>query len=112
MSPTGTSCCPRTGSARSFSAARSATTARSWKVATRATTRCTGLHTGRSTGRSTGPIASSAPPPDGRRVVLYAPTWRDDAAIREGRYQFDLRLDLAAAADALGGDHVLLLRLR
>jgi CDP-glycerol glycerophosphotransferase len=49
--------------------------------------------------------------PDGKRVVLYAPTWRDDAAIREGRYQFDLRLDLAAAADALGGDHVLLLRL-
>jgi CDP-glycerol glycerophosphotransferase len=49
--------------------------------------------------------------PDGKRVVLYAPTWRDDAAIREGRYQFDLRLDLAAAAEALGGDHVLLLRL-
>jgi CDP-glycerol glycerophosphotransferase len=49
--------------------------------------------------------------PDGKRVVLYAPTWRDDAAVQEGRYQFDLRLDTGAAADALGGDHVLLLRL-
>jgi CDP-glycerol glycerophosphotransferase len=49
--------------------------------------------------------------PDGKRVVLYAPTWRDDAAEREGRYRFDMHLDLDAAAGALGEDHVLLLRL-
>jgi CDP-glycerol glycerophosphotransferase len=47
--------------------------------------------------------------PEGRTAVLYAPTWRDDQ--REGdRYRLDLRLDVAAARAALGGDHVLLLR--
>lgn len=39
----------------------------------------------------------------GQRVTLYAPTWRDGAG-------FALHLDLAAAADRLGDDHVLLLR--
>jgi len=45
-----------------------------------------------------------------QRVVLYAPTWRDDAFQQGGRYRFELRLDLDAAAKALGGDHVMLLR--
>ena len=51
--------------------------------------------------------------PAGKRVVLYVPTWRDDAATdqRSGRYRFDLKLDLDAAAAALGDDHVLLIRL-
>ena len=50
--------------------------------------------------------------PPGKRVVLYAPTWRDDAAAeRGGQYRFDLKLDLGAAAAALGADHVLLIRL-
>jgi CDP-glycerol glycerophosphotransferase len=48
--------------------------------------------------------------PAGRRVVLYAPTWRDDAFRQGDRYRFDLQLDLDAAAKALGGDHVILLR--
>jgi CDP-glycerol glycerophosphotransferase len=48
--------------------------------------------------------------PDGKRVVLYAPTWRDDAFQQAGRYRFDTRLDLHAAAGALGSDHVILLR--
>jgi len=47
--------------------------------------------------------------PEGHRVVLYAPTWRDDQ--RHGdRYRLDLRLDLAAARRELGRDHVLLVR--
>ncbi len=49
--------------------------------------------------------------PHGKRVVLYAPTWRDDALQLNGRYRFELQLDLDAAAKSLGGDHVLLLRL-
>jgi CDP-glycerol glycerophosphotransferase len=48
--------------------------------------------------------------PAGKRVVLYAPTWRDDAFQQGGRYRFELQLDLHAAARALSGDHVILLR--
>ncbi|MBO2452408.1 bifunctional glycosyltransferase family 2 protein/CDP-glycerol:glycerophosphate glycerophosphotransferase [Actinomadura barringtoniae] len=47
--------------------------------------------------------------PEGKRVVLYAPTWRDDQA-RAGGYRMDLRIDLDAARRALGDDHVLLVR--
>ncbi|MFP3965737.1 bifunctional glycosyltransferase family 2 protein/CDP-glycerol:glycerophosphate glycerophosphotransferase [Actinomadura fulvescens] len=49
--------------------------------------------------------------PEGKKVVLYAPTWRDDQYYSRGRYKFDLRLDLARAQAALGHDHVLLVRL-
>ncbi|MGW6141098.1 bifunctional glycosyltransferase/CDP-glycerol:glycerophosphate glycerophosphotransferase [Streptomyces sp. NPDC055140] len=48
--------------------------------------------------------------PEDRRVVLYAPTWRENQPRRGGRYGLDLRLDLAAAQRALGEDHVLLVR--
>ncbi|RPK64171.1 CDP-glycerol:poly(glycerophosphate) glycerophosphotransferase [Streptomyces sp. ADI96-02] len=48
--------------------------------------------------------------PEGRRVVLYAPTWREDRPKRGGRYGHGLDLDPALAADALGEDHVLLVR--
>ncbi|WP_051967047.1 CDP-glycerol glycerophosphotransferase family protein [Kitasatospora mediocidica] len=47
--------------------------------------------------------------PDGKRVVLYAPTWRDDDRT-DGGYRLDLRIDLDAARRALGSDHVLLVR--
>ncbi|MFI6520090.1 CDP-glycerol glycerophosphotransferase family protein [Spirillospora sp. NPDC050679] len=47
--------------------------------------------------------------PEGKRVVLYAPTWRDDQQATHG-YLMDLRIDLAAARRALGDDHVLLVR--
>ncbi|WP_030168864.1 bifunctional glycosyltransferase/CDP-glycerol:glycerophosphate glycerophosphotransferase [Spirillospora albida] len=47
--------------------------------------------------------------PEGAKVVLYAPTWRDDQA-RAGGYRMELKLDLAAAREALGDDHVLLVR--
>ncbi|MEG9547555.1 CDP-glycerol glycerophosphotransferase family protein [Streptomyces baarnensis] len=48
--------------------------------------------------------------PEGRRVVLYAPTWRDDQPRQGGRYGLDLRLDLEQARQALGEDQVLLVR--
>ncbi|WP_285563771.1 bifunctional glycosyltransferase family 2 protein/CDP-glycerol:glycerophosphate glycerophosphotransferase [Streptomyces sp. RTGN2] len=48
--------------------------------------------------------------PDGKRAVLYAPTWREDQPRNGGRYTMDLRLDLAAAERELGADTVLLVR--
>jgi len=48
--------------------------------------------------------------PEGRRVVLYAPTWREDLPRQGGRYELDLQLDLDQAREALGEDHVLLVR--
>jgi CDP-glycerol glycerophosphotransferase len=46
-----------------------------------------------------------------QRVLLYAPTWRDDAFQQNGRYRFELKLDLQRVTAALGDDHILLLRL-
>ena len=48
-------------------------------------------------------------PPD-KRVVLYAPTWRDDEYYGPGQYKLSLYLDLDRAAESLAGDHVLLIR--
>jgi CDP-glycerol glycerophosphotransferase len=49
--------------------------------------------------------------PEGKRVVLYAPTWRDNQVYSNGRrYRFDMRLDLERAWQALGRDHVFLIR--
>lgn len=48
--------------------------------------------------------------PAGKRVVLYAPTWRDDAFQQGGRYRFAPQLDLDAAVRELGRDYVILLR--
>jgi CDP-glycerol glycerophosphotransferase len=49
--------------------------------------------------------------PPGKRVVLYAPTWRDNQVYANGkRYRFDLRLDLEQAYAALGDDYVFLIR--
>ncbi|MEV4559340.1 CDP-glycerol glycerophosphotransferase family protein [Kitasatospora sp. NPDC049285] len=48
--------------------------------------------------------------PEGKRVVLYAPTFREDRRLPDGGYQLDLRLDLDAAKAALGEDQVLLVR--
>jgi CDP-glycerol glycerophosphotransferase len=48
--------------------------------------------------------------PAGRKVVLYAPTWRDDEFYGPGQYKMFLQLDLDRAARELGDDHVLLVR--
>jgi CDP-glycerol glycerophosphotransferase len=49
--------------------------------------------------------------PPGKKVVLYAPTWRDDALPERNGYRFFMKLDLDAAARSLGDDHILLLRM-
>ena len=46
---------------------------------------------------------------EGRRVVLYAPTWRDDEYFGEGS-DIPLALDLPTWCEALGEDHDLLVR--
>lgn len=48
--------------------------------------------------------------PTDRKVVLYAPTWRDDKFYGPGRYRLDLQIDLDKAATELGHDHALLIR--
>ncbi|MFC0038085.1 CDP-glycerol glycerophosphotransferase family protein [Actinomadura rayongensis] len=48
--------------------------------------------------------------PAGKKVVMYAPTWRDDFHFAIGKRAFQLELDLDRASAALGDDHVLLLR--
>lgn len=48
--------------------------------------------------------------PDGKKVVLYAPTWRDDFHHAIGKRAFRLEFDIDQFRTALGRDHVLLLR--
>jgi CDP-glycerol glycerophosphotransferase len=48
--------------------------------------------------------------PDHKRVVLYAPTYRDHVKDARGRYRLELRLDLERLHDAVGDDCVILFR--
>lgn len=56
-------------------------------------------------------IRESVGVPPGKKVVLYAPTWRDDDQAPGKRYLFDLPLDVERLQKKLGADTVLLLRL-
>jgi CDP-glycerol glycerophosphotransferase len=48
--------------------------------------------------------------PAGKKVIMYAPTWRDNQYYASGRYRFDFRLDLQDAYRTLGDDYVFLVR--
>lgn len=48
--------------------------------------------------------------PEGKKVVLYAPTWRDDEYYDKGKYKFTLKLDLYKMQEELGEDFVVILR--
>lgn len=48
--------------------------------------------------------------PEGKRVILYAPTWRDNDFDANGRYLFTMKLDLELMHKAFGEDSVLLIR--
>ena len=54
-------------------------------------------------------VRAAAGVPAGRKLVLYAPTWRDDE-YSAGTYQISMKLDVVAAAEQLGEDHALLVR--
>ncbi|MEH7746002.1 CDP-glycerol:glycerophosphate glycerophosphotransferase [Neobacillus drentensis] len=49
--------------------------------------------------------------PDNKKVVLYAPTWRDDDFYEPGKYKFQLQLDLHKMKETLGDDYVVALRM-
>lgn len=46
-----------------------------------------------------------------KKVILYAPTWRDNQFYRKGKYKFDLELDLDKLQAAFGDTHVIILRM-
>jgi CDP-glycerol glycerophosphotransferase len=48
--------------------------------------------------------------PAGKKVLLYAPTWRDDEFYGAGKYKISMMLDVENARERLGSDHVLLVR--
>ncbi|MCP8617483.1 bifunctional glycosyltransferase/CDP-glycerol:glycerophosphate glycerophosphotransferase [Salirhabdus salicampi] len=49
--------------------------------------------------------------PQHKKVILYAPTWRDDEYYEKGKYKFTLKLDLQHLQEKLGDDYVILLRM-
>lgn len=49
--------------------------------------------------------------PEGKKVITYAPTWRDDEFIKKGKYTFQLKIDLENLYEQLGDDYVILLRM-
>ncbi len=49
--------------------------------------------------------------PADKKVILYAPTWRDDKKLSEKQYEFHLELDLMRMRERLGDEYIVLLRL-
>nr|WP_313886424.1 CDP-glycerol glycerophosphotransferase family protein [Bacillus sp. SD088] len=49
--------------------------------------------------------------PVNKKVILYAPTWRDDQFYTKGKYKFNLHLDLEKMKNDLGEQYILILRL-
>ena len=48
--------------------------------------------------------------PSDKKIILYAPTWRDDEFYKPGKYKFSLRFDLERLQRELGDEYVVLLR--
>lgn len=49
--------------------------------------------------------------PKNKKIILYAPTWRDNQFYSKGRYKFNLQLDLDLLRKELGNEYIILLRL-
>lgn len=49
--------------------------------------------------------------PEDKKVILYAPTWRDDEYFEPGKYKFDLKLDLRKMKERFGSEYVVALRM-
>jgi len=49
--------------------------------------------------------------PDDKKVILYAPTWRDNQFYKVGHYKFDLPLDLKALQEQYGHRYIIILRM-
>ncbi|EGQ4176648.1 glycosyltransferase [Staphylococcus pseudintermedius] len=48
---------------------------------------------------------------EGKKIIMYAPTWRDDEFVKKGSYTFKLKIDLARLQETIGDDYVVLLRM-
>lgn len=55
-------------------------------------------------------VRSALGAPAGKKILLYAPTWRDNEFYSPGRYKFDMRLDVSRFPRALLDEYVLLVR--
>ncbi|HJA91155.1 MAG TPA: CDP-glycerol glycerophosphotransferase family protein, partial [Candidatus Jeotgalibaca merdavium] len=49
--------------------------------------------------------------PTNKKVILYAPTWRDDEYFKVGKYKFNLKLDLHRLKEQFGDEYIVLLRM-
>lgn len=49
--------------------------------------------------------------PMDKKVILYAPTWRDNQYYGRGRYRFDLQMNLERMKAELGDEYIVVLRL-
>ncbi len=49
--------------------------------------------------------------PRDKKVILYAPTWRDDEYYKVGKYRFSLQLDLERLRARFGEEYIILLRM-
>lgn len=48
--------------------------------------------------------------PEDKKIVLYAPTWRDDEYYDAAKMHFELKLDLEKLKNSIGDDYILLVR--
>ncbi len=46
-----------------------------------------------------------------KKIILYAPTWRDNEFYARGKYKFTIQLDLDRMRKELGGQYIILLRM-
>ncbi|MBH9966633.1 CDP-glycerol glycerophosphotransferase family protein [Bacillus enclensis] len=46
-----------------------------------------------------------------KKILLYAPTWRDNEFYGKGRYKFDIKLDLEKMREELGDEYIIILRM-
>ncbi|CAD2073199.1 CDP-glycerol glycerophosphotransferase family protein [Phocicoccus pinnipedialis] len=46
-----------------------------------------------------------------KKIILYAPTWRDNEYYQRGKYKLDIKLDLERMRESLSDDYVILLRM-
>ncbi|MGY0691302.1 CDP-glycerol glycerophosphotransferase family protein [Virgibacillus sp. FSP13] len=48
---------------------------------------------------------------NGKKVILYAPTFRDDQAQKKNKFSFDINMDLHKMKEMLGDEYIVLLRM-
>ncbi|MGE7660283.1 CDP-glycerol glycerophosphotransferase family protein [Peribacillus sp. NPDC097197] len=46
-----------------------------------------------------------------KKIILYAPTWRDNQFYRKGKYRFNLELDLMRMREELGDSYITIMRM-